>query len=359
MRIAYLCHWNLDSGDGVAKKVETQARYWRDAGHDVTIFALAAGEASDREGIRAFPYGKRSRRTQTALLADEVRSFRPDLLYARYDLFLPPVWRLLRSMRTVVEVNSDDRAEYIRFVKWRGPRALAYNEVNRRAILGAARGLVFVTGELQRSSSFARYRGTPSVVVANGIDLRSAIDQTPSERARAIFLGSPRQAWHGVDKLAGLARALSSELDVDLVGYSLAELQMNVPDVPANVHVHGHLRREAYEPLLATADVGFGTLALHRKGMDEAAPLKVREYLEAGLPVVIAYDDPDLAEVEPWWLLRLPNDEGNTEREVGRIRDFIESVRGRRVPSGEVAPLISWQAKERRRLEFLSQVARG
>jgi glycosyltransferase involved in cell wall biosynthesis len=194
-------------------------------------------------------------------------------------------------------------------------------------------------------------------VVANGIELGDPPPHPESqERARAIFLGSPMQAWHGVDKLAALARAFPS-LDVDLVGYTPEQLAETVDDVPENLRVHGRLTRIEYEPLLAAADIGIGTLALHRKGMREAAPLKVREYLAAGLPVVIGYDDVDLEGVEPWWLLRLPNDEANVASAQGRIRAFVESVRGRRVPRAEVEPLISSRRKEETRLAFLTSIA--
>ena len=40
--------------------------------------------------------------------------------------------------------------------------------------------------------------------------------------------------------------------------------------------------------------IGVGTLALQRKGIFEASPLKVREYLSYGLPVLYNYFDSDL-----------------------------------------------------------------
>lgn len=351
MRIAYVCHWNLDGEDGVSKKVETQARTWREAGHDVTVFALAPGQASDRNGVRAFSYG--DRRAASRRLARAVRGLRPDVVYLRYDLFLPSVWALVRRVPTVVEVNSDDRAE-VR--NWRGRVARGYNELNRRMLLGRAAGIVYVTSELATSSSFAPFRGRRHAVIANGIALGPVPPAAnPGGRARAVFLGSARQPWHGVDRLARLAAALP-ELDVDVVGYTPEELGLSISKLPPNVRVHGRLARTEYEPLLAAADVGVGTLALHRKGMREAAPLKVREYLAAGLPVVIGYDDVDLASAgDPWWVLRVPNTDADIDPE--RFAEFAASVRGRRVPREEIEPLISVQVKEQVRLDLLAAAA--
>lgn len=351
MRIAYVCHWNLDGEDGVSKKVETQARTWRDAGHEVTVFTLAPGQAGDRAVIRAFPYG--DRRAATRALVRAVREARPDAVYLRYDLFLPSVWSLARNVPTVVEVNSDDRAEAR---NWRGPVARAYNELNRRVLLGRAAGIVYVTRELATSPSFAPFRDRRHAVVANGIVLGpEPAPARPGARTRAVFLGSARQPWHGVDKLARLAAALP-DVDVDVVGYTPDQLRAAGAELPSNLRVHGWLTRAEYEPLLTDADLGVGTLALHRKGMREAAPLKVREYLAAGLPIVIGYDDVDLAASgDPWWLLRVPNTDADVD--PTRFAEFAASVRGRRVPQDEIRPLISVEAKERARLELLAFAA--
>jgi hypothetical protein len=119
------------------------------------------------------------------------------------------------------------------------------------------------------------------------------------------------------------------------------------------MRVHPPLSRKEFEPLLARADAAIGTLALHRKAMQEACPLKVREYLAHGLPVVIAYEDTDFVGEDTWFLLRLPNEESNVDHHAADVRAFVERVRGRRVARSEVDGRIGSEAKERRRLAFL------
>ena len=92
--------------------------------------------------------------------------------------------------------------------------------------------------------------------------------------------------------------------------------------------------------------------------MREACPLKVREYLGYGLPVVVAYRDTDFSDVAPWFLLELPNAEDNAVAGVDRIRAFVDAVRGRRVTRSEVEARIGTAAKETRRLALLAAVAR-
>jgi hypothetical protein len=310
MKLAYLCYWDLASGDGVARKIEGQARLWREAGHEVEVVAVRPGH----------------RREETP------SSVAADLVYVRYDLFLPAVWRLVRRVPAVVEVNSDDRAE----MRLRGWGARAYNRVNRRRLFGAAAGVVAVTHEL------ARGLPEPVAVIANGAD-PDAVPLLPApanERPRAVFAGSPAMAWHGVDRLLELARELP-QVDFDLVGPEPG-------DVSDNVTVHGTLAGEAYWSVLGRADVAVGSLAMERAGLGEGSPLKVREYLLAGIPTAIGYDDTDFPGEPPWYLTRY--------RSPGQFRSFLDSVRGERAPRAELEPRLSWRAKEAERLAFFERV---
>jgi hypothetical protein len=330
MRIAYLCYWDLEAGDGVAQKVHTQVDAWRAAGHDVLLESVV-------------PAAARERLRQTRAAAASIERFAPDVLYVRYDVFLPPAWLLVRRQRTIVEVNSNDRSEW----RLRSRGVAAYNELNRRALLSAAAGTVAVAHELAPT----RVR---TLVLGNGVDPAAcrALPAPANERPRLVFIGSPHQPWQGFDKVAQLARALPG-VDVDVIGPTAAQLA----DAPANMTVHGHLAPDEYRPVLARADVALGTLALHRKSMDEASPLKVREYLLSGIPTVVAYDDTDLRGLNESWLLRLPNTESNVEQHAADIEAFAERIRGARVPRGLAEDRLGSPAKERRRLEFFARVA--
>ncbi len=167
-----------------------------------------------------------------------------------------------------------------------------------------------------------------------------------------MLLGYPA-AWAGVDKAIALAEAMP-ELDLHLVG-------AGVPDgpLPANVRVYGRLPRDGYRDVLASADFGIGPLALHRKGMSEASPLKVREYLLHGLPVLTAHEDTDFLGEEPWFLRRLPNREDNVATGVPAIRAWAKSVSRRRVPRGDVVGRIGMEGKEAARLAFLGGLVRN
>jgi hypothetical protein len=91
--------------------------------------------------------------------------------------------------------------------------------------------------------------------------------------------------------------------------------------------------------------------------MHEACPLKVRECLLYGLPMILGYRDTDFVDEQPWFLLELPAREDNVRAHVREIGAFVERVRGRRVLRSEVEARLSAEAKERQRLAFLERVA--
>jgi lipid A disaccharide synthetase len=92
--------------------------------------------------------------------------------------------------------------------------------------------------------------------------------------------------------------------------------------------------------------------------MEEASSLKSREYLAYGLPMVLAYRDTDLDELDVDFLLKIPNTEDNIITHGRLIRDFAYKMRGKRVDRDIIAPLIDNQAKEKKRIEFFQEILR-
>ncbi|WP_151208781.1 glycosyltransferase family 4 protein [Paenibacillus yonginensis] len=126
-------------------------------------------------------------------------------------------------------------------------------------------------------------------------------------------------------------------------------------ELPQNLFFHGKMTRSAYQPLLDQADIAVGTLALYRKHMTEASPLKVREYLANGLPVIMAYEDTDFPAEVPF-LLKLPAEPDLIRRHLGKIEQFVEAWKGRRIGREQVSHLDT-RFKEAVRLRFMEHIA--
>lgn len=352
MRIAYLAHLNDGNGSGVLEKMISQVAHWRSHGHDVTVLVMTRDQDvawSARLGdVAVMRYqGWASRMKAMHRMMRRIETPRPDVVYLRFDLFYPPMLWLSRQAGLVVEVNTDDRREYALGSRKRS----VYNSLTRGVILRLARACVFVTSELARSPSFASFRGRREVI-SNGIDLADypELPAPTGDRPRLAFVGSLGQPWQGTDKVLSLA-ALRPEWDFDLVGPGAQH------DPLPNVTWYGSLDRERVLGVLAAADVGIGTLALHRKAMDEACPLKVREYLAVGLPVLYGYSDPDADNLEAH-VLRIANTETSVPDALEAITRFVIAARGTRVARSQVGHL-DVSRKEQQRLALFRMIAEG
>lgn len=106
--------------------------------------------------------------------------------------------------------------------------------------------------------------------------------------------------WHGYDRiLKGLASykpKFSRDFVIEIVGDGVEKnkLEKLVSTLSLNEKVtfHGFQKGKELEKLYDDADIGIGSLAIHRKGLEYASELKLREYGAIGLPMILAAQDP-------------------------------------------------------------------
>jgi glycosyltransferase involved in cell wall biosynthesis len=358
MRIASISlHWPRTKDSGVGKKLDQQIRLWQAGGHEARLFVHTSRYAplSDLVPAEVIPYdsaGKLRTEVNRARAARElvtaVQKYRPDIIYLRLAMYVYPAHRLAGIAPVVGEINTNDLEQH----KELGPVLSLYNRLTRGILLKRVCGLVPVSEELARAISYSAYR-KPTRVISNGIDL-SVFQPLPApenEAPRLVFIGTPGYSWHGVDKLVELARRFP-DLQVEIVGYS------NLPEfkpLPANLSLHGYLNADSYRKVMAGCDLAISTLALYRKGMEEACPLKTRECLAYGLPMVLPYKDTDLDDLDCDFLLKIPNKEDNIQTHGQAVHDFAYRMRGRRAERRLLAP-IDQVAKEAERIRFFEEV---
>jgi len=360
-RIAYLLQMaDLTSENGIAKKIREQVMAWREHGATVKLFSLVA--SADRwDGLDKLEMelvvrgGAATRVWRSYKLCQDIRAWKPDIIYFRYAYHSPGLTGLFNQFPTVAEINSDDSTEYALTL---GRTKQFYHRLTRDRILRAVSGFVPVTHELGRRMAKFRH---PAQVIANGINLASFAVLPAAAATHPIhlaFVGSANTPWHGLDRIAELARLLPAMI-FDIIGCTLDDWRAAAPNnlspPPPNLIFHGQLAHAGYEPILCNATAALGTFGLYRKQMDEACPLKVREYLALGLPVIGAYHDTDVPETADYYC-QLPNHAGSLATQFRRVEDFIKRWLGRRVSRSSIEHLDT-RAKEPRRLNFMAQIA--
>lgn len=357
MKIAYFIpRQDFSLETGVNKKIATQIRHWQALGHEVRLYALSPSKAlfPGLEGIATEVIQSHNAFFNFLLTRQLIRrilQWAPDVVYMRFKHYYPGQLELLSVIPTIAEMNSDDLNEMKLMLRNGGAKAWVtylYHRLTRALILNKVRGFVCVTHEIAGLCSEFPGRKT---VIANGLNL-DEFDVMPvsqSQQAHLVFMAFEWADWFGIDKIFELARAYPG-WQFDFIGLT----SENHKDIPHNVTCYGKMHREQYLPILEQADVAIGTLAYHRKHMDEANPLKVMEYLSSGLPVIIAFTHTDFPEPVPF-LLQLPNTEDNVRNNLKEIEDFVSRWKGKRVIHAQIRQLDS-REKEKARLAFLEDI---
>lgn len=341
---------------GVRRLILDQAAAWGELDSDVEVGLFVRCEAGTEDAWRGEPHvvavrssrlGIIGRLVARELLSVQLALWRPDVIYVRHSTVSPSVLALAAAFPTVVGGDLDDLDE----LRIRSRLRYWYARFSRDRLLRRARRIIVVTNELARHPAIVRL-GRPVSVFPNSIDLADYPELPAPENPspRLVFIGSPRLAWAGVDKIARLASRFPS-WRFDVVGPGADEF----PGSPPNVVVHGPLTRDQYLPIMAEADVAIGPLALHRKALSESSALKVAEYLAYGIPVILGNAETAFPDGAPF-LLQLPNTEDNVDAATREVAAFVNQWRGRRVPRVAVSSIDS-SVVEAQRLDLV--VAEG
>ena len=331
---------------------------WRNAGHEVRHFVLNhPTERSSRDGVEYFfgegggkPMAKAV--SATFALREALNRFQPEIVYMRQMIWFPGLVRALNGFRVVQEVNSDLGEELKLLGGFSGRVKRLLYRFTRDSLNVITRGAIYVTDELAKRLPIP---GARRIVISNGYvfgakqPLARPI-MVECERPSLIFVGSPGQDWHGVDKVEAMAEALP-EFDFHLVVPGLIKCG------PSNLRYHGELVGESLSKLYNQIHVAIGSLALHRNSMNEACPLKCREYSAYGLPIIAGYRDTDLSGAS--FYMELPNTEDNVRQSIDQIRRFVLDWISRPFPYPEAIERLDAIRKEEKRLQFFDEVRRA
>lgn len=125
----------------------------------------------------------------------------------------------------------------------------------------------------------------------NGVKIPSIIPVDSREATpELIFIASKFSPWQGLDLLLSTVPECQDQFILHLVG-DLASNKNNPILRDSRIKIHGSLDQKQIKTLSSHCWLGLSAFALHRKGMKEACPLKVREYLSLGLPVYAGHKD--------------------------------------------------------------------
>lgn len=326
------------------------------------VFELGVPTAEGPAGRERALMEQDARAAAVAVGLLRARGARRPLVYQRYALFSCHVMEAAARLGVpgVLEVNApliDEQARHRVLVDGAAARART------------ARALVAARLPYAVSSPVARWAerlvdGRRTVaVVPNGVD----VDRFPTGEARrpplagpvtVVFVGTFRP-WHGVDLLVEAAARLRDTGPVRLLLVGDGPQHSAVLRLAASrgvpVLASGPVDPDEIPRLLAAADIA---AAPYPAGPAYFSPLKVLEYLAAGLPTVAAAvaDLPAQVRDGRELLLVPPGDAGALTGALARLRDD-PALRRRLGAAGRAAAeqRLTWRAVADRVLQLLEE----
>jgi glycosyltransferase involved in cell wall biosynthesis len=321
-RLKVLYHHRIAASDGMRVHVEELVGAFRELGHEVLVVGpgapegkVAGGEPGRLEklvdlarkllpgavaealelGYNAIAYRR---------LSQAVRSFKPDVIYERYNLYLLAGRAVAKKTKLplILEINSPLAEEREKFGKLRLKRIAHRCE---QMLWETATFALPVTEVLAKKVRDKRGRAEGVQVFHNGarLDAGDTADKGASMRAKLGlapddlvlgFVGFIRD-WHGVGWAMDVLPQLGPKAHLVVVGDGpvLDDLRRQAAEsgIAAQTHFIGAVPHHEVAGYVATFDI-----ALQIASVAYASPLKIFDYMTLGRAIV-APDQPNIREI--------------------------------------------------------------
>ena len=305
-RIAFVCS---DPGipvfgtKGASVHAQSVLQVLLDAGHQVHVITPRPGPVADhpigaRVTVHRLPtigHGPTAQREQVAISSDRAVAaildrIGPDLVYERYSLWgrTATAWAAGRQVPSILEVNAplpDEQATFRELV------AVEMAESTARDAFNAASVVTCVSEPVAGWVRSMSARPETIMVLPNGVDTqRIHPGNRPVISADAPFtvgFVGTLKAWHGVEFLIdALARTSTDGWRLLAVGDGpmRADLVRRAEALGVTAEFTGAVAPDRIAGQLQRMDIGCAPYP--GTGDHYFSPLKVYEYLAAGLPVV-------------------------------------------------------------------------
>ena len=297
MRIAYVC---LDPGipvfgtKGASVHIQEVVREYRRRGHDVTVYATRRGSdvPDDLAELRVVDVPittrdeeerERAQQAASASVSDMVSAGGYDLVYERYSLFSTVIAEC--GVPGILEVNApliDEQRTHRVLVDEQAADAALQEQVQ------AALATICVSDPV-RDWVIARTEGTRVFTVPNGVNVHRITPQPESPGAPVVTFVGTLKPWHGVDVLLRARAQAHKDWQLRIIGDGpmRAELDDLARSLGIDVDFRGAVAPDAIPQHMAGTAIGVAPYPAMDTDSDQYfSPLKVYEYMAAGLPVV-------------------------------------------------------------------------
>lgn len=347
LRILYFFEWQGRGDAGVVQKVQNQIAAWKNLDVEVEIIFVTSAQNVKIDfhvPTHVFEFGSSAERLRARSNAMYFARFSRKgwIMYRRYALMTYSEIFTMAKNPTVIELNTNNDLFYRR----RSAFQYLWHIVQLTFIGHLAIGACAVTDEISRQNN-QRFKRISTFT--NGISLNNFRDATDSQESnKLIFLAGDDFAWNGIEVLLQLATLLP-KFKIDVFGINRSNV------LNANIQFKEFIPSEELHEIFPEYLAGITTLQLENIGLSEAAPLKTRQYLLGGLPVIGRFSDSGLDDVFPHYFKITIEDVSNRITNHSELLRFLKKCAVREIKKSDLDSIDS-EKIESKRISFLREI---
>lgn len=212
------------------------------------------------------------------------------LRYSTYDPF--QYFFIKNSKKPVYLVHHTKELDELHLLGIKGILASYFDRFWGNKAIRLSTGIIAVTNELiNYEKNRINDSNKRSIVYPNGIKIKNNyINDRRGEIPEILFVASFFYNWHGLDILIDEAKRSNLNFLIHIVGDINHKDAQNLKADKKFIY-HSKLSLDEIDNLSERCWIALGSFALYRKNLEEASTLKVREYLNNGLPVYSGHFD--------------------------------------------------------------------
>ena len=268
-----------------------------------------------------------------------------DVAYIRFQFFCPFVLNMVKSfhkagVKTVMEIPT---YPYVPELKKQGKRGLHKRIIDATFRNACAKYIDRFAAPLYGDPIMCK----PCIEIRNGIEVDEISERHIRENDGKIHLLAVAMMapWHGYDRMIeGLhnyyANGGEKDIVLHLVGQGAAsdgyrEL-IEKYDLGSQVIQHGRMHGADLDAMYDLADVGVGSLGIHRTEVQKTNTLKIMEYMAKGIPVICEHSECGITMGNPY-RMTVPDDD--IPIDIAEVIRFYESVYSQREPQKVISDI--------------------
>lgn len=304
MKILYIAAVDSENptGYGVIKKIYGQVKAFNELGHKCDLISIKNNYISVNNKATEYklskPYYMSFHKRLINKFDDFIKEY--DLIYIRYysnDYFLYKLTKILKkySKKVVLEIPTYP----LDVVQSNVIKKYVYELINKivRSNLKEYIDYIAVTND------YEKIYGVETIKINNGIDLNMLpCVMNKDKNVNEIHLGAVANLakWHGYDRVINgiyeykKHKENNYEVYFHIIGEGSEKKNLikltNTLGIEKNIIFEGAKNGQELDKLFDKIDIGVSSLALFRAGGGHD-PIKSKEYIGRGLPVLLGYED--------------------------------------------------------------------